>query len=190
MTTLLTRVPILVAAAAMAACAAALWALSSTPEVRRLLSAVAHATPGLRDLLIARQRTAWSRVAALSLSAGVGILEATALAAGALSDGRLKLAVARAIPALRAGRPIDAAFAETGALSTIDASLLRAGQRSGALPQMFRAVADRNEEDLRDALKRLTVIVEPLAIAAVALMVGAIVLGLASSLVGVYESIG
>lgn len=174
----------------VAACAISLWALMRTRSAQAAASKLAHATPGLGALLIARQRTAWSRVAALSLDAGVGILDAVALAAGALPEGKLKGAVSGAIPALRAGREIDAAFRDAGAISEIDASLLRAGQRSGALPRMLHTVADRHEEDLRDALKRLTVVVEPLAIATVALMVGGIVLALASALVGVYETIG
>lgn len=167
-----------------------IWALSRAPTMRAIFSQLAHATPGLSALLAARQRSAWSRVAALSLDAGVGILDAIALASGALPDGKLKAAVSAAIPALRAGRPIDGAFRDAGAISPIDASLLRAGQRSGALGKMMHVIADRHEEDLRDALKRLTVVVEPLAIATVALMVGGIVLALASALMGVYESIG
>ena len=55
---------------------------------------------------------------------------------------------------------------------------------------MFRAVAERNDESMRDALKRFTLIVEPLSIAAVASLIGVIVLGLVSALAGIYESIG
>lgn len=168
----------------------ALWGISRMRATRAWFSHLAHATPGLSALLMARQRTTWSRIAALSLDAGVGLLDAISLAAGALPDGKLKQAVNDAVPALRAGRSIDAAFRDAGAISEVDASLLRAGQRSGALAKMLHTIADRHEEDLRDALKRLTVIVEPLAIATVALMIGAIVLALASALVGVYETIG
>lgn len=176
--------------ALLAGSALLIWTLSRTRAMKITLSRLAHATPGLRGLLAARQRTAWSRVAALSLDAGVGILDAIALAAGALSEGALRKAVMDAIPALRAGRGIDVAFRDAGAISEVDASLLRAGQRSGALSKMMHTIADRHEDDLRDALKRLTLIVEPVAIATVALMVGGIVLALASALVGVYESIG
>lgn len=176
--------------AVIAGVGVALWALSRTRVVKAAFSQLAHATPGLNHLLAARQRSTWSRIAALSVDAGVGILDAISLAAGALPEGRLKQAVRAAIPSLRAGRGIDAAFREAGAISEIDASLMRAGQRSGALARMLHTIADRHEEDLRDALKRLTVIVEPLAIATVALMVGGIVLALASALVGVYETIG
>ena len=168
----------------------ALLALIRTYAMRRFVSQLAHATPGLNALLAARQRSTWSRVAALSFDAGVGLLDAITLASGALPEGALRNALSGAVPALRAGRAIDAAFRDAGAISEIDASLLRAGQRSGALGRMLHTIADRHEENLRDALKRLTVVVEPLAIATVALMVGAIVLALASALVGVYETIG
>lgn len=168
----------------------ALWAFARTREGAAALSALAHATPGVRTLLLTRQRTAWSRIMALGLNAGVDVLDATTLAASALPDGNLKADTMAAIPALRAGRPVDEAFLKSNALTAVDASLIRAGQRSGALGEMFRAVADRNEEEMRDALKRFTLILEPAAIALVASMIGAIVLGLVSALAGIYESIG
>jgi general secretion pathway protein F len=168
----------------------AIFAFASTVEGRRVLSAIAHATPGLRSLLLTRQRAAWSRIMALALAAGVDVLEATTLAASALPEGKLKRDAHAAIPMLRSGRPVDEAFLKTNALSVVDASLVRAGQRSGAMGEMFRAVADRNDEDMRDALKRFTLILEPLAIAVVASLIGAIVIGLVSALASIYDSIG
>ncbi len=157
---------------------------------QRTLGAVAHATPGLRILLRTRERASWSRIMALALAAGVDVLQATSLAAGAAPDGPIKRGALDAIARLRAGQPVDEAFRAAGALSPIDASLIRAGQRSGALSEMFRAVADRNEEEMRDAIKRFTSILEPAAIGAVAGMIGLIVLGLVSALASIYDSIG
>jgi general secretion pathway protein F len=175
---------------AIALLASGVWALSRSPEGARALSALAHATPGLRLLLIARRRGTWTRIMALTLSAGVNILDATQLAVNALPEGALKREAAGAIPALRAGKPIGEAFRSVGALGEVDASMLRAGERSGALAQMFAAISQRYEDDTRDALKRLTLIVEPMSIAIVASLVGLIVLGLVSALAGIYESIG
>jgi len=165
-------------------------AFASTAEGKRAVSALAHATPGVRTLLQTRQRASWSRIMAIALAAGVDVLEATTLAAGALPEGKLKLGAQASIVALRAGRPVDEAFLKSQTLSVVDASLIRAGQRSGAMGEMFRAVADRNDEEMRDALKRFTLILEPVAIALVASMIGAIVLGLVSALAGIYDSIG
>jgi general secretion pathway protein F len=174
----------------LAAALIGLVSFAATAEGRASLSALAHATPGLGGLLLTRQRAAWSRIMALALAAGVDVLEATTLAAQALPEGKTKQGALAAIPMLRAGRPLDEAFLKSQALSQIDASLVRAGQRSGALAEMFRAVADRNDEDMRDALKRFTAILEPAAIAVVAGLIGAIVLGLVSALASIYDSIG
>ena len=169
---------------------AMLISAATTSFGKRMLSVLAHNTPGLRRVLMARRRAGWSRIMAIALRAGVGVLEAAALAGGSLPDGRLRAAALGSIQTLRNGRPVDETFVKAHLLSAIDGSLIRAGQRSGALAEMFAAVADRNEEDLRDTLKRLTALVEPLAVAIVAVAIGAIVLGLVSALVSIYDSIG
>lgn len=155
---------------------------------KQALGDLARATPGLRQLMAARRRAGWARIMAITLESGVGVLDASALAAASLNLSQADTAAS--IQALRGGKRIDETFLKAGLLSTIDASLVRAGQRSGALAEMFRAVADRNEEDFRDALKRLTMLVEPLAIAIVASAIGVIVLSLVSALASIYESIG
>ncbi|MFT3727220.1 MAG: type II secretion system F family protein [Terricaulis sp.] len=164
--------------------------LANTAGGKRFLSDLANATPGVRHLLATRERASWSRTMAIALGAGVGILEAASLAAACLPPGERQNRALQSIQILRSGRPVDEAFVNAGVLAPVDASLVRAGQRSGALAEMFRNVADRNENAMRDALKRLTVLVEPIAIGLVALMVGAIVIGLVSALTSIYESIG
>jgi general secretion pathway protein F len=176
--------------AALAAVAAAAISYGATKDGKRLLSAIGRATPGLRTLLIARERASWARIMALALAAGVDVLEATSLSAQALPEGAMREGALAAAPLLRAGRPVDEAFSKGNTLDQVDASLVRAGQRSGALGEMFRAVADRNDEEMRDALKRFSSVLEPLAIAIVASLIGAIVLGLVSALASIYDSIG
>ncbi|MBI1250304.1 MAG: hypothetical protein GC189_02400 [Alphaproteobacteria bacterium] len=147
-------------------------------------------TPGVRTLYLSRVRHAWARIMALSLSAGVGILEANDIASGAISSPALRAKVRGANASLRAGGMIDESFAHASAVSVVDASLLRAGQRSGALAHMFAIVSQRNGDVFRTALKRFTAIIEPVATAMVAAGIGVIVLGLVSALVSVYEGVG
>jgi general secretion pathway protein F len=176
--------------AMLAAGIAGVCALTATREGRNAIAATAAAIPVLGHVLRIRQRAAWARTMALSLGAGVGILEATALAASALPDGELRRGARASIAALKSGKPVDEAYLSVGALSPVDASLVRAGQRAGALPDMFRVIADRNDANLKDALKRFTLIIEPIAIALVSGLIGAILLGLVSALVSIYDSIG
>ncbi|GAM98295.1 general secretion pathway protein F [alpha proteobacterium U9-1i] len=171
-----------------AALIAAVAGAFTTESGARAAGDMARAIPGLKQLLEARRRANWARIMAITLDSGVSVLDASALAAASLHQAPTESAAA--IQALRGGKRVDETFSKSGLLTPVDASMIRAGQRSGALGEMFRAVADRNEEDFRDALKRLTLLVEPIAIALVASAIGVIVLSLVSALASIYESIG
>jgi len=175
--------------AALVATAFAVAAVMSRPEGRRALYDIAVATPGLGGLLGARERATWARIMSFALANGVGIMEAADLAGKSVPDGRLKRGLAAAARAIKTGKPIDEAYGEPGVLHRIDRSLLRAGQKGGQLPSMFGFIADRYEEALRDAIKRVTALVEPIAIGFVALAVGAVALGLVTAMSSVYESV-
>jgi type II secretory pathway component PulF len=55
---------------------------------------------------------------------------------------------------------------------------------------MFDAIATTYDEHLTDQLKRVVILTEQLAIAVVALAIGAVVIGLVSALTGIYDTIG
>ncbi|NEX95367.1 type II secretion system F family protein, partial [Caulobacter sp. 17J65-9] len=180
---------VLVLATIAAACAVTAAVLSDAGVRRAGIEALAR-VPGLGRIVIQRQRAGWARIMAFSLGAGVGLLEAAELAAASLPDGRFRRSLAEAAVAFRAGKSPAEAFAAAGALSATDVSLLRAGQRSGVLAEMFQVVADTYEEDLRTTLKRAAVVAEQAAIACVASAIGAVVLSLVTALTALYDSIG
>ena len=72
----------------------------------------------------------------------------------------------------------------------MDLSLLRAGQKSGAVGAMFGFIADNYEDRLRDRMKRLTALIEPLAIAFISLIVGFVALSLVLALSSTFEAVG
>lgn len=164
--------------------------MGQTQEGARTIAALTEAIPGVKSFRTLRQRASWSRIMALGLASGLDVLLAAGIAARSLPEGPMKVAALAAIPALRNGVPVDQAYLQAGVATALDASLIRAGQRSGAFGQMFGAVADRNERDMKDALKRIIMLAEPLAIATVAALIGSIVIGLVSALVSIYDSVG
>lgn len=171
---------------------AALFALvtaASSQRGRAWIYELGSTMPLLGYMLAARERAGWARIMSFSVANGVAILQATDLAAASVPDGRFKRGLAGATRALRAGKRVDQALEEPGLMSPLDLSLLRAGQRSGALATMFAYIAERHEENFREALKRLTVLLEPLAIAFVSIAVGVVALGLVTAMTGVYDSV-
>lgn len=164
-------------------------AFSSTEGRQRIVSALSR-VPGVRRLVAARQRIGWTRIMSFGISAGVGVLESARLAMESATDERVRGALGRAIREIRAGRPVSEAMGGAQLLTPLDLSLVRVGQRTGTLGQMFATIADVHEEQLLDMLKRATVIIEQLAIAFVASAIGVIVISLVSAMTSIYESIG
>lgn len=162
------------------------WAATSR-QTRTFAWNAATRLPVLGALYLTSQRARWAKIMAFATGAGVGVLDATSYANMALADGVLRRNLSRSEQDLRSGRPVHEVF--DPAIDGIDISLLRAGERSGALPEMFAMIAERHEEDLRDALKRTAIIVEQGAIGLVALTIGAIVLAIASAITGVYDGV-
>ena len=140
-------------------------------------------------LLRAREIALWSRLTAFALAHGVEILSAAALAREAMPKGEFRSGLISFEADLKAGHAVDEALARNTALSAMDLSLLRAGQRSGALAPMFSALADKYEGELRDGLKRLMSLIEPVAIGMIALIVGAVALSLVMALTSIYETV-
>ncbi len=84
---------------------------------------------------------------------------------------------------------MDVSLGRNTALSAMDLSLLRVGQRSGALPAMFAALADKYDSELKDTLKRVTSLLEPAAVGLIAVMVGVIALSLVMALSSIYDTV-
>lgn len=172
-----------------AAIVALIGGFAASPNGRAFLAQIANGTPVLGTLLLARQRATWARIMSFALGSGLGLLESTELALASAPEGRFRRGLSTASRSLRKGKRVDEAFGERGVLATIDLSLLRAGQRSGALPDMFAYIGDRYEEQLRQTLKRLTTLIEPLAIGFVAIAVGAVAIGLVTAMTSIYETV-
>ncbi|MDE3131887.1 MAG: type II secretion system F family protein, partial [Acidobacteriota bacterium] len=161
----------------------------SNARLREMAYEVGRQTPLVGDLLISREIAAWSRLMGFAMGSGVVLLEASALARETLPRGRFRVGLEQVERDLRSGVPIDRALAENTALSGMDVSMLRAGDKSGTLAKMFSFVADSYEDRLRDNLKRATSLVEPIAIGMVSIVVGGVALSLMLTLSSLYNTV-
>lgn len=159
----------------------------TAPRGRQQLMLLLERLPVARDLVRAAQAARWARVLGFALTGGVGFLDAARLAQDALPPGAFQDSLSQADGALRSGQRIDEAFA--AALTPIERSLLRAGQRSGALEQMLQEIAEMHEAQLREGLKRFGVLFEQAAIGAVTLLIALVVLTLVLALTSVYQAV-
>lgn len=183
------RANALVILAVIGAVVFAAAAALSTAQGRQRLYGAAMSVPVLNQMLAARERATWARIMAFALRSGVGLLEASDLASASAPEGGFRRGLATATRNIRAGKGVDEAFGEPNLLSNMDLSLLRAGQRTGALTDMFGFIAEKYEQDLRDSLKRVTSLIEPISIGLVAFAVGAVAIGLVTAMSSVYDTV-
>lgn len=169
--------------------AAAVAFIITNPEIRARAYTVAHGLPVVGNVLQAREVSSWARLTAFALNNGVPILSAVGLARAAVPIGPFRQGLNRLESDLKAGMTLDASLAAHTKLEAMDLSLLRAGQRSGAVGAMFGFMADNYENRLKDSMKRMTSLLEPIAIAVISLIVGFVALSLVLALSSVYEGV-
>jgi type II secretory pathway component PulF len=161
----------------------------ANPQLRRMVYETGRSMPLVGSLLAAREISSWARLVGFALSSGVVLLEATSLARETVPPGRFRSGLEQAERDLRSGATIDQALSSNTPLSGMDISMLRAGDKSGSLARMFAFVAAAYEDRLRDNLKRVTSLVEPLAIGLVSILVGGVALSLVLTLSSLYDTV-
>ena len=162
---------------------------ATNPAIKARAYGLAHRLPVIGNVIQAREVSSWARLTAFALNNGVPILSATALARAAVPEGPFREGLDKLDGDLKSGLTLDASLATHTRLEAMDLSLLRAGQRSGAVGAMFGFMADNYENRLRDSMKRLTALLEPTAIAVISLIVGFVALSLVLALSSVYEGV-
>ncbi len=173
--------------AALAGLVALGVAVLRRPDMRPRVYAVVRRAPLVGRLLRMREIAAWARLTAFGLANGLDLLQVAVLTRKATPPGPLRSGLEAFETDLKAGVTVDAALGRHTGLEGIDLSLLRAGQKSGTLPEMFGFLADRYDVDLRDAVKRMTALLEPMAVGTIAIMVGVIALALVTALSSIYD---
>jgi len=174
---------------AIAAVIALIVVIVANPTVRAQAYTLAHGMPVVGPVIQSREIASWARLTAFALNNGVPILSATALARAAVPIGPFRAGLNMLESDLRAGLTLDASLGAHTSLEAMDLSMLRAGQKSGAVGAMFGFMADNYEARLRDRMKRMTALLEPAAIAIISLLVGFIALSLVLALSSVYEGV-
>jgi general secretion pathway protein F len=180
---------LVVVGAGLAALVAGVAFAIGQPAVRAWFYRLGRALPVVGDLIKAREIATWARLTSFSLASGVPLLEAAALSRQGVPAGPFRDGLMASETELRSGVALHAALGRHTRLTAMDRSLLRTGQKSGALAAMFGFLADSYDDRLKDSMKRFTSLAEPAAIGAVSVVVGVIALSLVMALASIYDSV-
>ena len=169
---------------ALGALALLLRRLGRTPGGRLRLDALKLRVPVFGRVLRLLAISRFSRTLSTLLAGGIPIVRALDIAKHVTGNAVLGEAVERAKGSITEGSSIAAPLRASGHFPPLVTHMVDVGERSGELEAMLGKVADTYDEQVENAVTRLTALLEPLLIL---LMVGIVLVIMLSTLVPLLE---
>ncbi len=146
--------------------------------------------PVVRTLLGFQKTALFCRNLDVLLAAGVPLTTSLRSLADMMASMDDITTWTRIVDQVRHGGKLSEALAETGALPGMAVRMLRLGEESGQLAVLAGRVADFYETKLQRSLERIVALVGPLAIVAISIIVGGLIVSVMTSLLSVSQLVG
>lgn len=159
-----------------AVAAAANAALRKKGVQERLLDRAAR-MPVVGPWLVESDTARWAKVLGALLANRVPLMRALELAHAGLQLPHRRARMGEVTRAVRGGSALADALEDHEALTPTGYNLIRVGERSGKLAAMLESLARLYAEAGRNRMKRVLILIEPIAILVIGSMIGTIILG-------------
>jgi type II secretory pathway component PulF len=127
-----------------------------------------HRIPAVGAVMTGLAMARFSRVLSVSLSAGLGLLDALEMSKRAAAREMLSRDVNHLGNQVRVGRRLADGLAEAGYIPSFARRMLTAGEQSGELVRMCSVVARHYERETEHRVKALTTVLEPVLVVTIA----------------------
>ncbi len=150
----------------------------SRPRVRASLLELVARWPLIGTWLAESESGRWTSVLAALLGSGVPVIRSLDLANQGVQIRARRTKMEAAAAAVKGGEPLSAALLNQQALTPVAYNILRVGEQSGKLPAMLQSLAALYERTGKRRMKRVLVLIEPLAILLIGSVIGTIIIGI------------
>jgi general secretion pathway protein F len=161
-------------------------ALRSRDVRQRLLNGVSR-LPVVGEWLYQSDVASWSYTLAAMLGSRVELLQALELSRGSFRIPFRQRGMGEVIRLVRSGKSLSESLAETRLIARSGVNLVRVGEKSGRLAEMFSSLAAMYEENSKNRIKKVLALIEPLAILLIGSIIGVIILGIILAITSVNE---
>ncbi|MGC9144372.1 type II secretion system F family protein, partial [Hydrogenobaculum sp.] len=134
--------------------------------------------PILGNLIIQIELSKFSYAMYAMLKNGVEFIKALDLATNVIKNDFIREDFKKASPKIREGKSIGDAFEELRFVPPIFKGMVKVGEESGNMKDMFYELYSLFDEKLKNTIKRVLSLVEPIIITVMGLIVGTIVVSL------------
>jgi type IV pilus assembly protein PilC len=160
-----------------------------SPRVRLAWDRLKFSLPGVGPLLLKFSVGEFARSLGTLLQGGVPIVEALETTQASITSPLIARAIGNATKEVTGGHSLFSSLKASGLFPSTALDMVEVGETTGALPAMLESVAEFYEEDVNIDLAALVALVDPLMIAAVAVVVAFILIAFYLPLFSLYSQV-
>jgi len=179
-----------VLAVGLALIIAAFWLMLRRPATRAVMVTQLSRLPLIKPILTYHRTTLFCRNLGVLLASAVPLTTALRILVDMMATTSDRTVWTRMVERVRHGGKLSDALTDTAALPTMAVRMLRLGEETGQLPMLAGRVAEFYEAKLQRSLDRIVGIAGPVAIIAISIIVGGLIVSVMTSLLSVSQIIG
>jgi general secretion pathway protein F len=179
-----------VLAVALALVVAAFWLMLRRPATRAAIVTQVSRLPLIKPMLTYHRTTLFCRNLGVLLASAVPLTTTLRILVDMMATTSDRTVWTRMVERVRHGGKLSDALTDTAALPTMAVRMLRLGEETGQLPMLASRVAEFYEAKLQRSLDRIVGVAGPVAIIAISIIVGGLIVSVMTSLLSVSQVIG
>ena len=144
-------------------------------------------SPIFGDLIVRAETARLARTLGTLLVNGVNLLPALALARGGVENAALARDIDTVERSLREGKSLAEPLGEAAVIPKLAIQLIRVGEETGNLEEMFFKIADIYDEEVRRAIDRLLALLVPALTIGLGLMIAGIIGSIMAAILSIYD---
>jgi general secretion pathway protein F len=166
-----------------------LWLLLRRPGPRATIVMTLARLPLIHPMLTYHRTTLFCRNLGVLLASAVPLTTTLRILVDMMSTSSDRAVWTRMVERVRHGGKLSDALTDTAALPTMAVRMLRLGEETGQLPMLASRVAEFYEAKLQRSLDRIVGVAGPVAIIAISIIVGGLIVSVMTSLLSVSQVI-
>ncbi len=155
-----------------------IFAYKRSPAMQHTMDKLILKVPVIGQIMHNSSIARFARTTAVTFKAGVPLVEALGIVAGATGNSVYEKAVLRMRDDVSVGYPVNMAMKQVNLFPHMVIQMTAIGEEAGALDAMLFKVAEYYEQEVNNAVDALSSLIEPLIMVFIGTIVGGMVIGM------------
>lgn len=152
--------------------------MSKNKNTKKWIATLLFRIPLIQSLIITKQIAQWSQLIAVTLSSGIPLIDALAIANQAISQPVLQTQLQQARQSVIEGKSLHRALDDCRYFPAHANMMIAIGEKADALSLMMQKIGFSYQQQLANTLDRLSKMVEPVMMMAVASLISGLVIAM------------